>query len=105
LAEVGELPPQFADGRAPSPRRGRSSVSETYGHQEGSASNGHFGCTCYHLLFLFNQFSELERVMLRRGNRGSAKYWRRVLLPVIEPYRGLDIPKFFRRLRLACASG
>src|SRR5262245_11740253 len=27
---------------------------------------------------------------------GSAKYWRRVLLPVIERYRGLDIPKFFR---------
>ena len=34
--------------------------------------------------------------MLRRGNRASAKYWRRVLLPVIERYRGLTIPKFFR---------
>jgi hypothetical protein len=34
--------------------------------------------------------------MLRRGNRGSAKYWRRVLLPVIERYRDLDIPKYFR---------
>ena len=73
-----------------------SSVSETYGHQEGSAYNGHFACTCYHPLFLFNQFGDLERVLLRRGNRGSAKYWRRVLLPVIERYRGLDIPKFFR---------
>src|SRR5262249_29000174 len=73
-----------------------SSVSGTYGHQEGSAYNGHFGCTCYHPLFLFNQFGDLERVMLRRGNHGSAKYWRRVLLPVIERYRGLDIPKFFR---------
>jgi Transposase DDE domain group 1 len=73
-----------------------SSVSETYGHQEGSAYNGHFGCTCYHPLFLFNQVGDLERVMLRRGNRGSAKYWRRVLLPVIERYRDLDIPKFFR---------
>jgi hypothetical protein len=73
-----------------------SSVSETYGHQEGSAYNGHFACTCYHPLFLFNQFGDLERVMLRRGNRGSAKYWRRVLFPVIERYRGLDIPKFFR---------
>src|SRR6266567_5888451 len=28
-----------------------SSVSETYGHQQGSAYNGHFGCTCYHPLF------------------------------------------------------
>jgi DDE family transposase len=25
-----------------------SSVSETYGQQEGTAYNGHFGCTCYH---------------------------------------------------------
>jgi hypothetical protein len=73
-----------------------SSVSETYGQQQGSAYNGHFGCTCYHPLFLFNQFGDLERVLLTRGNRGSAKYWRRVLLPVIERYRGLAIPKFFR---------
>src|SRR5262245_4802718 len=33
-----------------------SSVSETYGHQEGSAYNGYYACTCYHPLFLFNQF-------------------------------------------------
>ena len=39
-----------------------SSVSETYGHQAGSAYNGHIGCTCYHPLFLFNQFGDLERV-------------------------------------------
>ena len=26
-----------------------SSVSPTYGDQEGTAYNGHFGCTCYHL--------------------------------------------------------
>ena len=25
-----------------------SSVSPTYGDQEGTAYNGHFGCTCYH---------------------------------------------------------
>ena len=73
-----------------------SSVSETYGHQQGTAYNGHFDCTCYHPLFLFNQFGDLERVLLRRGNRASAKYWRRVLLPVIDRYRDLDIPKFFR---------
>jgi len=29
-------------------------------------------------------------------NNASAKFWRRVLLPVIERYRHLDIPKFFR---------
>jgi hypothetical protein len=73
-----------------------SSVSETYGHQEGSAYNGYFACTCYHPLFLFNQFGDLERVLLRRGNHPSAKFWRRVLLPVIERYRDRDIPKYFR---------
>ena len=73
-----------------------SSVSETYGEQEGTAYNGHFECTCYHPLFLFNQSGDLERAMLRRGNHASAKFWRRVLLPVIERYRHLDTPKFFR---------
>ena len=73
-----------------------SSVSETYGKQEGTAYNGYFECTCYHPLFVFNQFGDLERAMLRRGNHASAKFWRRVLLPVIERYRHLSIPKFFR---------
>ena len=73
-----------------------SSVSETYGQQEGTAYNGYFECTCYHPLFLFNQFGDLERAMLRRGNHASAKFWRRVLVPVIERYRDRDIPKFFR---------
>ena len=73
-----------------------SSVSETYGRQEGAAYNGHFGCTCYHPLFVFNQFGDLERAKLRRGNQHSAKFWRRVLLPVIARYRDLKVPKFFR---------
>ena len=73
-----------------------SSVSETYGQQQGTAYNGHFECVCYHPLFLFNQFGDLERAMLRRGNNASAKFWWRVLLPVIQRYRHLDIPKFFR---------
>ena len=67
-----------------------SSVSETYGEQEGTAYNGHFECTCYHPLFLFNQFGDLERALRRRGNHVSAKFWRRMLLPVIERYRHLD---------------
>ncbi len=56
-----------------------SSVSETYGEQEGTAYNGHFECSCYHPLFLFNQSGDLERAMLRRGNHASAKFWRWVL--------------------------
>ena len=38
-----------------------SFVSETYGEQEGTAYNGHFGCTCYHPLFCFNQFGDVEQ--------------------------------------------
>ncbi len=64
-----------------------SSESATYGHQQGSAYNGHFRCMCYHPLFMFSQQGDLERAMLRRGNHASAKFWRRLLLPVIERYR------------------
>src|SRR6266436_5330402 len=38
-----------------------SSVSPTYGEQEGTAYNGHFECTCYHPLFVFNHNGDLER--------------------------------------------
>jgi hypothetical protein len=34
------------------------SVSELNGHQEASDDNGQFGCTSYHRLFRFNQFSD-----------------------------------------------
>lgn len=37
-----------------------SSVSPTRGAQEGTAWNGHFGCMCYHPLFVFNQFGMLD---------------------------------------------
>src|SRR5262249_58178112 len=40
-----------------------SSVSETYGRQQGAAFNGHFGCTCYHPLFVLNQLRALEPPM------------------------------------------
>jgi hypothetical protein len=64
-----------------------SSESPTYGEQEGSAWNGHFRFTCYHPLFLFNQFGDLERCMIRPGNVHSAEGWRAVLKPVIARYR------------------
>ena len=41
------------------------SESPTYGAQEGSARNGHFRCTCYQPLLVFNQFGDLERCLLR----------------------------------------
>ena len=45
-----------------------SSVSPTHGEQENSVWNGHYDCTCYHPLFVFNQFGDLERCALRPGN-------------------------------------
>ena len=73
-----------------------SSESPTFGAQEGSAYNGHFGCTCYHPLFVFNQFGDLERCALRSGNVHSADGWRDVLEPVIARYRGTVKRRYFR---------
>ena len=73
-----------------------SSVSETYGDQEGTAYNGHFACECYHPLFLFNQDGDVEYAKLRPGNVASADDWRSVLETVIDRYRHLDAPRFFR---------
>ena len=73
-----------------------SSVSPTHGDQEGTAWNGHFGCTCYHPLFLFNQFGQLERCKLRPGNVHSADGWEDVLKPVMARYAGRNILHFFR---------
>jgi hypothetical protein len=73
-----------------------SSESPTYGAQEGSAYNGHFGCTCYHPLFVFNQLGDLERCALRSGNVHSAAGWRDVLEPVVARYRGTVKRRYFR---------
>src|SRR3712207_3457225 len=73
-----------------------SSESPTHGEQESSAWNGHFRCTCYHPLFLFNQFGDLERCLLRPGNVDSADDWRSVLVPVIARYRGRGLAPPFR---------
>src|SRR5215218_7610910 len=73
-----------------------SSESPTFGQQEGSAWNGHFGCTCYHPLFVFNQFGDLERCVLRPGNVHSAEGWREVLEPVVARYRERGLALYFR---------
>jgi len=64
-----------------------SSVSPTHGEQENSVWNGHYACTCYHPLFVFNQFGDLERSALRPGNVHSADGWQNVLDPVVARYR------------------
>ena len=73
-----------------------SSDSPTFGKQEGSAYNGHFGYTCYHPLFVFNQFGDMERALLRNGNVYSSDDWKSVLEPIIERYRDKDIIRYFR---------
>jgi hypothetical protein len=73
-----------------------SSVSPTYGTQEGTAYNGHFACTCYHPLFVFNQDGDLARCGLRPGNVHSAHDWREVLDPVVARYRGQTLRRLLR---------
>src|SRR6201987_1511514 len=94
LAALADLPGQWIDAvhKRRQPRvvvlEMDSSESPTYGAQEGSAYNGHFGCPCYHPLFVFNQLGDLERCALRSGNVHSAASWREVLEPVGARYRG-----------------
>jgi hypothetical protein len=73
-----------------------SSESPTYGNQEGSAYNGYFECTCYHPLFCFNQFGDVEAAVLREGNVHSAHGWKAFVEPIVARYRGRRIEKFFR---------
>ncbi len=73
-----------------------SSVSPTHGEQENSVWNGHYDCTCYHPLFVFNQFGDLERCALRPGNVHSADGWQAVLKPVVARYRGKVSRIYFR---------
>src|SRR6478752_6364221 len=73
LAALAELPGQWID-KVHQQRPPKmivldmdSSESPTYGEQEGSAYNGHFGCTCYHPLFVFNELGNVERCGLPNG--------------------------------------
>src|SRR5438270_525879 len=102
LATLADLPGQWIDKvherRPPKPivLEMDSSESPTYGEQEGSAYNGHFACTCYHPLFVFNQFGDVERCVLRPGNVHSADGCRALLEPVIARYRGIVKHLYFR---------
>ena len=72
------------------------SVSPTHGEQVMSVWNGHYQCTCYHPLFVFNQFGDLERCVLRPGNVHSADGWEGVLKSVIVRYQGKVLRIYFR---------
>ena len=73
-----------------------SSVSPTHGEQEHSVWNGHYECTCYHPLFVFNQIGDLERCSLRPGNIHSADGWESMIRPVIVRYQGKALQICFR---------
>ncbi len=102
LSALADLSAQWIDrvhGRRPP--RGivldmDSSVSPTHGEQENSIWNGHYACTCYHPLFVFNQFGDLERCTLRPGNVHSADGWDNVLKPVVSRYRRKVSRIYFR---------
>ena len=102
LSALANLPGQWIDKvHAGRPPRGivldmDSSVSPTHGEQENSVWNGHYECTCYHPLFVFNQFGDLERCTLRPGNVHCADGWESVLKPVVARYQGKVSRIYFR---------
>jgi hypothetical protein len=74
-----------------------SSESPVHGDQEGAMWNGHFQSKCLHPLFVFNQFGDLERCVLRPGNVHSADGWAEVLKPVLSRYSTEARPSITRR--------
>jgi hypothetical protein len=68
-----------------------------------SVWNGHYACTCYHPLFVFNQFGDLERCALRPGNVHSADGWHDVLKPVVARYQG-NVSRIYFRADVALAA-
>ena len=68
-----------------------------------SVWNGHYACTCYHPLFVFNQFGDLERCALRPGNVHSADGWDAVLKPVVARYHQGKVSRIYFRADAAFA--
>jgi hypothetical protein len=58
--------------------------------------NGHYACACYHPVFVFNQFGDLERCALRPGNVRNAVPMDGVLKPVVARYQGKVSRIYFR---------
>jgi Transposase DDE domain group 1 len=81
LSALGDLSGQWIDRVLDRrPPRGvvldmYSSVSQTHGEQENSVWNGHYECTSYHPLFVFNQFGEgMVRPVWLGARRGEALF-------------------------------
>ncbi len=65
-----------------------SSVSPTHGEREISVWNGHYEGACYHPLFVFNPFGDLQRCALRHSKVHGADGWDGVLKPVVARHHG-----------------
>ena len=87
LDEAGD---EEDDPQADHPGNGQL-IKPGHGEQEGSSYNGHFGCTCYHPLFCFNQFGDCEGAMLRPGNVHSADRWKELLDPIVKRYENKKV--------------
>src|SRR5262249_12982578 len=96
------LPTCLASGSTLCTAEGHPVASPTYGEQEMSVWNGHYACTCYHPLFVFNQFGDLERCALRAGNVHRADGWDDVLKPVVARYQGKISRIYFRADAALC---
>jgi len=82
-----------------------SSISPTHGEQELSVWNGHYACTCYHPLFVFNHFGDLERCALRPGNVHSADGWKdaRLYFRADAAFANPDVYEFLEAERIKYA--
>jgi Transposase DDE domain group 1 len=70
--------------------------SRTLYQTSGAPRHSPAGRTCYHPLFLFNQFGDLERCSLRPGNVHSADGWEGVLKPIVTRYQSKVSRLYFR---------
>ena len=74
-----------------------SSESPVHSDQEGAVWNGHFQTKCLHPLFVFNQYGDPERCVLRPGNVHSAHCWEDVLKPVLARFSAMARPSITRQ--------
>ena len=77
-------------------RNERARLENPWHSRRARPGTGTSAVPVYHPLFVFNQFGDLERCVLRSGNARGAGGWRSVLEPVIARYRERGLPLWFR---------
>jgi hypothetical protein len=61
---------------------------EVFGHQPGSARNGHYGMRCYHPLLVRSEQGDYLAAKLRPGNVHTADGGMQFVLPILQRARG-----------------